>query len=177
MANVHLLRMLIGAVGGVLISAPVVIMVGAVWGAIVRAAPCYGGASNYSDADLVIFGALFGMMAFAAFFVLPVAIVCGFIGAIVTGLHPKARAILNPKIITFLYPKKKSPPPPGNQTRPFPLGNKSTLLDILPPSLKSLVDKVRRKGKPRQASAAMKPEHGNRHSPKPNSNHSNQLNG
>ena len=62
---------------------------GAVWGAINRVAPCYGGAAYRPVLDQIVGGALFGMLAAVVFVAAPAALVGAILGALTTALYTK----------------------------------------------------------------------------------------
>ncbi len=62
---------------------------GAVWGAINRVAPCYGGAAYRPALDQIVGGAIFGMLAAVVFVAAPTALVGAVLGAVTTALYTK----------------------------------------------------------------------------------------
>jgi hypothetical protein len=91
----------VGAVGALLLTP----LAGMVWGAIIQAAPCTGGA-DYSVADRVIGGALFGMLVFVEWYGGYLALAGVVVGAAGVNLLPRARCAVTQRVLSFLYPRR-----------------------------------------------------------------------
>jgi hypothetical protein len=108
MTTVRLWRTVMGAIVGVACAMLLAPFVGAIWGAVNQAAPCYGGAAEHSVADRVVGGALFGTLAFVASYS-AYAILAGTVaGAALVNLLAPVRTAATRRVLNFLYPSQKA---------------------------------------------------------------------
>jgi len=109
MATVRLWRTVAGAGLGAACALPLAFLMGAIWGSVTQAAPCYGGAAEHSLADRVVGGALFGMLAFVAFYGAHTVLAGAVAGAALVNVLPRARIAMTRRVLRFLYPRRSAP--------------------------------------------------------------------
>jgi hypothetical protein len=118
MATVRLWRTVAGAAIGVVCSLVLTPFAGMAWGAIIQAAPCYGGAAERSLVERVMGGAFFGMLAFVEFYG-GYSVLAGLVaGAVAVNLLPRARLAATRRVLNFLYPQQADRRAPQSRSEP-----------------------------------------------------------